>query len=56
MVAKIIRTLVFLPAKKSVISIFLLLCVSRKYKFTFPNIHFAINCNNPVRFVFAQGV
>ncbi len=23
---------------------------------TFPNIHFAINCNNPVRFLFAQGV
>jgi len=30
--------------------------VSRKYPFTFPNIPFAIHCNNPVRFLFAQGV
>ncbi len=22
-----------------------------KYQFTFPNIHFAINCDNPVRFL-----
>ncbi len=27
-----------------------------KYNLTFPNINFAINCNNPVRFLFAQGV
>ncbi len=24
--------------------------------FTFPNIHFAINYSNPMRFLFAQGV
>jgi len=34
----------------------LLLFVSRKYQFTFPNIHLANNCNNPVRFLYAQGV
>ncbi len=37
--------------------LFLFCCsVSRKYQFKLPNIHFAINCNNPVRFLFAQGV
>ncbi len=44
-----IITLVFSSAKngfKSVISI-----VCQKYQFTFPNIHFAINCNNPMRFL-----
>ncbi len=44
-VAKIIKTLVFSPAKKnglkSVISIFCWKCVCRKYQFTFPNINFA---------------
>ncbi len=52
--AKIIRTLVFSPAKirfKSVISIFFLQCVSRKYEFTCPNIHLAMNRNSPVRFL-----
>ncbi len=40
---------------KNVISIFCC-SVSRIYQFTFPNSHFAINCNNPVRILFAQGV
>ena len=33
-----------------------LLHAGLKYQFTFSNILFAINCNNPVRFVYAQGV
>ncbi len=53
--AKIIRTLVFSPAKKWFLSISIFCCsVSRKYQFIFPNIHFAINCNNPVRFLFSK--
>jgi len=31
-------------------------CFSRNYQFTFPNIHFAINCNKPVKLLYAQGV
>ncbi len=51
MVDKIIRTLVFSPAKKGFYASFYIfvLCVSRKYQFIFPNIVFSINCNNPVR-------
>ncbi len=44
-VDKMIRTLVFSPVKM----VLSLQCVSRKYRFIFPNAHFAINCNNPVR-------
>ncbi len=33
-----------------------IICVSTKYQFTFPNIHCAISCNNPVWFLFEQGV
>ncbi len=57
-VAKMIRTLVFSLAKQFFLSNFYLLlqCVSKKYQITFPNIHFAIKCNHPVRFLFAQEV
>ncbi len=57
-VAKMIRTLVFSPAKNGLsrFCLSLAVCVSRKYQFTFTNIHFSINCNNPVRFLFAQRV
>ncbi len=54
---KNLRSLVFSPAKKiknkAVIVIF---CCSVSIGNTFQNIPFAINCNNPVRFLFAQGV
>ncbi len=48
LVAKIIRTLVFWPAKNGFKSVIYIFCC-RKYQFTFPNINFAINCYNPVR-------
>ncbi len=39
----------FIIGFKSVISI--IWWNVSKYQFTFPNIHFALNCNNPVRFL-----
>ncbi len=33
------------------IYIYIYIYIYRKYQFTFPNINFAINCNNPVRFL-----
>ncbi len=55
---KSLRPVVFSPTKKLLSSLFLSFAVvcQWKYQFTFPNIHFAINCNNAVRFLFAQGV
>ncbi len=56
LLCKSLRPLVFFFLKVwSQLYLFLLYCVS-KYVFTFPNTPSAINCNNPVRFLFAQGV
>ncbi len=47
--------LVFSPAQKWFLSLSIFSCsVSRIYQFTLQSIHFAINCNNSVRFLFSK--
>jgi len=56
--AEVLGTQVFSPQRNGFKPVIYIFCCSvsvGKKKFTFPDINCAINCNNPVKFLNAQG-